>query len=121
MLGTVVFRWASDSIIVKVKPGSPKGPLVEVFPDGELTISVRERAVDGKANDAVVRLLSAHFELPKNRMELVSGATSRLKRYRIGRGALRALRTALRSSAGTSVVTIPRLYHRLSHLTSCGP
>ena len=43
----------NDSVVVKVKPGSRRGPLVEVGPDGELTIYVREPAVDGKANDAI--------------------------------------------------------------------
>jgi uncharacterized protein len=74
----------NDSVVVKVKPGSRKGPLVEVGPDGELTIYVRERAVDGKANDAV-RLLAAHLQLPRSRVELVSGTTSRLKRFRVSR------------------------------------
>lgn len=74
-----------DSVVVKVKPGSLKGPLVEVGSNGELTIYVRERAVDGKANDAVVRLLAAHLQLPRSRVELVSGAKSRLKRFRVSR------------------------------------
>ncbi len=74
-----------DSLVVKVKPGSRKGPLVEVGPDGELTIYVRERAVDGKANDAVTRLLADHLQLPRSRVELVSGMTSRLKRFRVSR------------------------------------
>jgi uncharacterized protein len=52
----------NDSVVVKVKPGSRKGPLVEAGPDGELTIYVRERAVDGKANDAVTRLLADHLQ-----------------------------------------------------------
>ena len=51
----------NDSVVVKVKPGSRKGPLVEVGPDGELPIFVREPAVDGKANDAVTRLLQRSF------------------------------------------------------------
>ncbi|OJZ74694.1 hypothetical protein BRW65_08290 [Mycobacterium paraffinicum] len=72
-----------DSVVVRVKPGSRKGPLVEVGPDGELTIYVREPAVDGKANDAVTRLLAAHLEVPRSRIELISGATSRLKRFRL--------------------------------------
>jgi uncharacterized protein len=75
----------ADTVIVKVKPGSRKGPLVEVGAGGELTIYVRERAVDGKANDAVIRLLAAHLQLPRSSVKLVSGATSRLKRFRIGR------------------------------------
>lgn len=79
----VTLRDMSDSVVVKVKPGSRKGPLVEVGPEGELTIYVRERAVDGKANEAVTRLLAAHLQLPRSRIELVSGTTSRLKRFRV--------------------------------------
>ena len=70
-------------IVVRVKPGSRKGPLVEIGDDGELTIFVPERAVDGKANDAVTKLLAAHLDVPRSRLELVSGATARLKRFRI--------------------------------------
>jgi uncharacterized protein YggU (UPF0235/DUF167 family) len=77
----------TDIIIVKVKPGSRKGPLVEIGSNGELTIYVREPAVDGKANDAVARLLAAHLQLPRSRIELVSGATSRQKRFRVSRWA----------------------------------
>lgn len=76
----------TDSVVVRVKPGSHKGPLVEVGPNGELIIYVREPAIDGKANDAVTRLLAAHLQLPKSRVKLVSGATSRFKRFRLGRG-----------------------------------
>lgn len=68
---------------VRVKPGSRKGPLVEVGDDGELTIYVQERAVDGKANDAVTKLLAAHLGVPRSRLELVSGATARVKRFRV--------------------------------------
>ncbi|OBG29869.1 DUF167 domain-containing protein [Mycobacterium sp. E3198] len=75
----------NDSVVVKVKPGSRKGPLVEAGPDGELTIYVRERAVDGKANEAVIRLLAAHLHLPRSRIALVSGTTARLKRFRVSR------------------------------------
>jgi uncharacterized protein YggU (UPF0235/DUF167 family) len=70
-------------ITVRVKPGSKKGPLVEVGDDGALTIYVQERAVDGKANEAVTKLLAAHLNVPRSRVELISGATSRLKRFRI--------------------------------------
>jgi uncharacterized protein len=75
----------ADIVVVRVKPGSSRGPLVETGSNGELTIYVREPAVDGKANDAVVRLLAAHLQLPRSRVELVSGATSRQKRFRVSR------------------------------------
>jgi uncharacterized protein len=71
------------AVVVKVKPGSRKGPLVEVGEDGALTIYVQERAVEGKANEAVVNLLAQHLGVPRSRVTLVSGATSRMKRFRI--------------------------------------
>ncbi|GGO89759.1 UPF0235 protein [Nocardioides phosphati] len=64
---------------VTVKPGSKKGPLVEVADDGSLTLFVRERAVDGAANDGVVKLLAAHFGVPKSRVTIVRGHASRQK------------------------------------------
>lgn len=57
---------------------------METAQDGSLTIYVRERAVDGKATEAVARLLAAHLSVPRSRDRTrLSGATSRLKRFRI--------------------------------------
>jgi uncharacterized protein YggU (UPF0235/DUF167 family) len=64
---------------ITVKPGSKKGPLVEVGASGELTVFVRERAVDGAANAGVVALLAAHFDVPKSRITIVRGHASRSK------------------------------------------
>lgn len=74
----------SEMVSVRVKPGSRKGPLVEAGADGELTVYVPERAIDGKANEAVVRLLADHFGVPRSRVLLVGGATARIKRFRVG-------------------------------------
>ena len=71
-------------VSVRVKPGSRKGPLVEVGDHGELTVYVPERAVDGKANDAVTRLLAEHLGVPRSQVSLVGGATARIKRFRVG-------------------------------------
>ena len=73
----------ANVISVRVKPGSRKGPLVETGADGELTVYVREPAVEGKANEAVVRLLAEHLGVAPSRLDLVSGATSRVKRFRV--------------------------------------
>jgi uncharacterized protein YggU (UPF0235/DUF167 family) len=75
----------SETVTVRVKPGSRKGPLIEVGEDGMLTIYVPERAVDGKANEAVTKLLAAHLGVPRSRLELVAGATARVKRFRLTR------------------------------------
>ena len=73
----------SETVVVTVKPGSRKGPLVEAGADGALTIYVRERAIEGKATEAAARLLAEHLGVPRSRVELVAGATSRVKRFRI--------------------------------------
>jgi uncharacterized protein (TIGR00251 family) len=70
-------------ISVRVKPGSRKGPLVEVGDDDTLTVYVREPAIDGKANAAVIQVLAAHFGVPRSRVGLMSGASARIKRFRI--------------------------------------
>ena len=49
----------SETVVVTVKPGSRKGPLVTVGDDGALTVYVRERAVEGKATEAVTKVLAS--------------------------------------------------------------
>ncbi|CAM4350530.1 hypothetical protein MB901379_02692 [Mycobacterium basiliense] len=73
----------TDIVVVKVKPNSRKGPRVESDSDAGLIIYVREPAAEGKANEAVAHLLAAHLKLSRSRVELVAGARSRLKRFRI--------------------------------------
>lgn len=74
---------SSFDVVVMVKPGSKKGPLVETDAEGALTVYVRERAVEGKATEAVLRVLAEHFGVPRSRVALVTGATSRIKRFRV--------------------------------------
>jgi len=74
---------ASRTVTVLVKPGSRKGPLVESGADGAIVIYVREPAVDGRATKAAAELLAVHLGVPKSRVVLASGATSRHKRCRV--------------------------------------
>jgi uncharacterized protein YggU (UPF0235/DUF167 family) len=68
---------------VMVKPGSKKGPLVQTNDDGSLTVFLRERAVDGAANQGLVELLAKHFGLSKSHVSIESGFVSRIKRVNI--------------------------------------
>lgn len=69
-------------IIVTVKPGSKKGPLVEKADDG-LIVYVREQAIEGRATAAAAVLLAEYFDVPKTTVRLKSGATSRHKVFEI--------------------------------------
>lgn len=70
-------------ISVRVKPGSTKGPLVDTDGTGELTVYLRQRAVDGAANEALIEVLAKHFAVAKRDVEIVSGHASRIKRIRL--------------------------------------
>jgi uncharacterized protein YggU (UPF0235/DUF167 family) len=64
---------------VQVKAGSSKGPRVEETADGGLMVYVRERAIEGAANDAVVRAVASHFGVAPSRVTIRRGQTSRYK------------------------------------------
>lgn len=52
---------------------------MESGPDGVLTVFVRERAVEGAANDGVVAALAAHLGVRKGDVRIVAGHTARIK------------------------------------------
>jgi uncharacterized protein len=73
-------------LTVRVKPGSRKGPLVEETkgdPTASVTVYVRERAVDGAANAGVVAAMAAHFGVPRSKVTILRGESSRMKRVRV--------------------------------------
>jgi len=66
-----------------VKPGSKKGPLVETNEDQSITVFLKERAVDGAANEGLIKVLAEHFGVRKNQVTIEAGFTSRIKRVEI--------------------------------------
>lgn len=63
---------------------TPKASRNAVSVDGErLKVSVTAMPEGGKANAAVVKVLSKAIGVPKSRLELVRGATSRDKLFRV--------------------------------------
>jgi uncharacterized protein (TIGR00251 family) len=67
--------------------------------DGSVELAVKVTAVpeNGKANDALLRLLAKRLKLPVSSLELVAGATDRHKQILIG-GDSSALDTTLRAA-----------------------
>lgn len=63
---------------VLVKPGSRKGPLVEAASDG-LTVYLREKAHDGEANEALVRMLAKYYGVAKSCVIIQRGQKSHRK------------------------------------------
>ena len=70
----------------KIKPDSKKGNLIQKSQgeNGEFfEIFIREPAIEGKANLAVIELLSKKFDVSKSRVSLKTGAKSRFKIFEI--------------------------------------
>ena len=68
---------------VFVKPGSRLGPLIEADISGEMTIYLREKAIDGKANKELIELIAKHLDVPKSLVSIVNGVSSRHKTIRV--------------------------------------
>lgn len=63
---------------VTVKPGSSQEKIIETSP-GELTIYLRAKPHDGEANDALIKTLAKHFNVPKTSIRITRGQKSRTK------------------------------------------
>ena len=71
---------ASVVLSLHIQPGAKK---TEGLHGEALKIRLAAPPVDGKANDCLIAFLAATLDVPKSRVELVSGATSRAKRIRV--------------------------------------
>ncbi|MBV8531151.1 MAG: DUF167 domain-containing protein [Candidatus Eremiobacteraeota bacterium] len=69
------------SLDVLVKPGSKHPGLSEE--DGMLVLRVRERAIEGAANEACIRALAAAYGVAPSAVALVRGARARRKHFAI--------------------------------------
>jgi len=72
---------AEGRIMVRVTPGV-RAESLEIA-GVSVSIKVRARPEDGKANEAVRQLLATALDLPPTRLVLVRGATAREKQFRI--------------------------------------
>lgn len=52
--------------------------------EAQYQVSVKELPVDGKANEAIIRVLAEYFKVSKSNVRVVKGHTSREKIIEIG-------------------------------------
>ena len=78
------FEIKGDSTLIKVKVATKasKNAIVGVR-NGELLISVTSVPENGKANEAIVKLLSKSFKCAKSKIDLISGSKSKNKLFKI--------------------------------------
>ena len=81
-------------IFVKAKAGAKEDKVIppplrlSLQPGAEASkewyiVSTRERPVEGRANEAITKLLAEYFEVPRSQIRLISGASSKKKTFEI--------------------------------------
>jgi uncharacterized protein (TIGR00251 family) len=80
----IALRDSADGCIlpVRVHPGAKRNAITGVH-DGALKISLTTPPTDGRANDALIAFLAERLGVPRARISLIAGATSRVKTLRI--------------------------------------
>jgi len=67
---------------VRVHPGAKRNAVTGTH-DGAVKISLTTPPTDGRANEALIAFLAERLNIPRSRIALVSGQTSRSKVLRI--------------------------------------
>jgi len=70
------------SLVVRVHPGAKKNAVIGLH-DGALKLSLNAPPVDGKANEALIAFIAEQINVPRSKIALIAGATSRSKTLRI--------------------------------------
>lgn len=73
-----------DGVVIKIKvqPRASKSRIAGVLGDA-LKVTLTAPPVDGAANAACIEFFSRLMDLPKNRIEIISGQTGRTKLLKI--------------------------------------
>ncbi len=77
-------------LAIRLTPRSSKDAVegLEKLSDGRCVLKARVRAVpeDGKANEALLKLIAKSLDIPRQSVSIESGATSRIKQVRLQGG-----------------------------------
>lgn len=77
-------------IFVKAKTGAKENrvipPPLKLIPEieNDYIVLTKERPVEGRANETIVKLLAEYFKIPRSQVRLISGAASKRKMFEIG-------------------------------------
>jgi hypothetical protein len=70
------------TLAVRIHPGARKNGITGTH-DNAVKISLTTPPIEGRANEALIAFLSDQLRIPKSRIALLTGATSRTKTLRI--------------------------------------
>ena len=68
---------------VKVRPKATVSNIKEVMNDDTIKIDIMAPAIKGRANHELIKLLAKNFQVYKENIKIISGASERLKLIKI--------------------------------------
>ena len=69
---------SNQTFKLRVIPRARRNQII-VADDGTLRVYTTAAPTDGAANDAVIKILARHFDVPKSSIKIIRGAQSRDK------------------------------------------
>lgn len=70
------------TVVVRLQPGARRDAVTGLHA-GAVKIALTAPPVDGKANEALIDFFAEALRVPRGRVDLVSGATNRMKVLRV--------------------------------------
>ena len=70
---------SNTTLTIRVIPRAKKSEISQVLDDGTIKIRLTAPPVEGKANQALVKLLADKFRIPSSNIEIISGKKGRNK------------------------------------------
>lgn len=67
---------------IEAKPNARKNEY-SIVNENTLKLRIKAAPVEGKANEAIIEYLSEIFKVPKSKIIMLKGATSKYKRFEI--------------------------------------
>jgi len=64
---------------LKITPRASKNEIVGELSDGTIKIKLKAPPIDGKANEELIKFLSSEWKIPKTKIKIIRGLTSKNK------------------------------------------
>ena len=96
----VVSKHAHGSVLTVIVVPRATRSSIEQLADGAIQVRVTAPPVDGAANAALLRFLAGVLAVPRSRLEIIGGASSRRKRITVNGVTPDELETRLQAALG---------------------
>ena len=67
---------------LKVVPNAKKSEIIGQY-ENYLKIKITAQPIEGKANEAIIKFLAKYLDIPKSKIEIISGEKAKIKQVKL--------------------------------------